>query len=187
LPWLSGLLLAALPLPWLRTLALLLSLLLLALWRLLAARLLLSLLARLLLARLWLARLLIRRRLVPIHFIQAPVKGVALHLHDLFQLPLDVVEDRVEIELIELLPALLAKLLQKVAQSLHALAVGVAHAALQQVTQRMLEVTEVHEVIGEVVEDVLGLERWHILSAVPHRIAESQNHQSLPLRPATAR
>ena len=66
--------------------------------------------------------------------------------------------------------------MEEVAEALHAVALRVAHAALQQVAQRMLQVAEVHEIIGQVVEDVVRLERGDFLGAVPHRVPVSQRH-----------
>jgi hypothetical protein len=115
-----------------------------------------ALLARLLLPLLILSALLglaVLRTLLACRFVETAVDGAALHAHDLFELPLDVIEDRVQVETVELLAALLAKLLEEVAEALHAVAVGIAHASLEKVAEGVLEVTEVHQVIGEVVED----------------------------------
>jgi hypothetical protein len=118
-----------------------------------------------------------------VRLIQAPVEGVLLHPDDLFELSLQVIEHRGEVELIELLAALLTQLLEEVAEALHAVALWVSHPALEQVTERVLEVTEVHQVIGEVIEDVVRFERRDFLGAVPHRIAIAQSHgASVPLQ-----
>jgi hypothetical protein len=170
--------------------ALALLALLAALLTLLLALVALALLATLLLAALLVLGLAALLRLallalLAVHFVEAAIERVALHVHDLFELALDVIEDGVEVELIELLAALLPELLEEVAQSLHAVAVGVAHAALEQIAERVLEVTEVHEVVGEVIENVVRFEGWDFLGAVPHRVAEFLNHELPPAaRPA---
>ncbi len=135
---------------------------LLALWRLLTLGRLLTLLALL--------------PLLAVRLNEAAVEGVLFHVHDLVELPLQVVEHGREVELVELLASLLAKLLEQVPEALHAVAAGVAHPSLEEVAQRVLEVTKVHQVIGEVVEDVVRFERGDFLRAVPHRIAIAQSH-----------
>ena len=74
-------------------------------------------------------------------------------------------------------------MLEEVTEALHAVALGVSHAALEQISERMLEVTEVHQVVGEVIEDVVRFERRDFLGAVPHRVAITQSHgASVPLQ-----
>ena len=84
------------------------------------------------------------------------------------------------------LAALLAQLLQQVAQALGAVAHGVAHAALQQVAQGVLQVAEVHQVVGQGVEDIVRVERRDFLRAVPLRVAISNDHGMSPDRGAEA-
>jgi hypothetical protein len=137
------------------------------------------LLSALLLARrglLSLVALLALGRLLSIRFVEPSVERVLLHVHDLVELALQVIEDGREVEPVELLPPLLPELLQEIPQTLHAVAHGVAHAALEEVAKGVLEVTEVHQVVGEVIEDVVRFEGWDFLGAVPHRIAISQCH-----------
>ena len=64
-----------------------------------------------------------------------------------------------------------AKLLEEVTQPLETLAQGVAHAALKEVAQGVLEVPEVHQVVGERLQDVVGVERWDLLCPVPLVVA----------------
>src|SRR5690606_11413896 len=45
--------------------------------------------------------------------------------------------------------------------------------------QRVLQVTEVHEVVGEVVQDVVGTEVWDCLGAIPERVAVASGHSGL--------
>src|SRR5687768_6026105 len=68
------------------------------------------------------------------------IEGLALLLQDFLEALFDVVEGRGEVEPVERLAALLAELLEKVAQALGAVADRVAHAALQEVAQRVLQV-----------------------------------------------
>ena len=105
--------------------------------------------------------------------VEALVQGVALLLEDLLEALLDVLEGGREVEPVEGLAALLAQLLQQVAQALRAVAHGVAHAALQQVAQGVLQVTEVHQVIGEGIEDIVRIEGRDFLRAVPLGVAIS--------------
>jgi len=148
-------------------------------WLLLALLALGRLLSGLLLGR-TLGRLLALRGLLALgltaRFFEAAVEGVLLHVEDFFELALEVIEDGGEVEAVELLAALLAKLLEEVAEALHAVAHGVAHAALEEVAEGVLEVAEVHEVIGEVIEDVFGLEGRDFLGAIPHGVAVAQGH-----------
>ena len=111
--------------------------------------------------------------------VEAPVEGVVLEGHDLVELLLDVVEDRCEVVAIELLAALLAQLLEEVTEAFEALAEGVAHAALEEVAQGVLEVAEVQEVIGEAGEDVIGVKGRYVLRAVPFGVAEEVRHAAI--------
>ena len=109
-------------------------------------------------------------------FVETPVDGFSLEGHDLVELLLDVVEDGGEVVAVELLAALLAELLEEVAETFETLAEGVAHAALEEVAEGVLEVAEVQEVIGEAGEDVIGVEGRDILRAVPFGVAEAVDH-----------
>src|SRR5207247_3519662 len=104
--------------------------------------------------------------------------------HDLVELLLDVVEDGGEVVAVELLAALLAELLEEIAEAFQALAERVAHAALKEVAEGVLEVAEVQEVIGQAGEDVVGVERRDILSAVPFGVAEAVSHAGAIIRDA---
>jgi hypothetical protein len=76
-------------------------------------------------------------------------------------------------------------LLKHVAQALRAVAHGVSHAALHKVTQGVLQVAKVHQVIGKGVEDIVWLKGWDFLRAIPLGVAISNNHRSAP-RPGGA-
>src|SRR5207245_11462498 len=67
------------------------------------------------------------------------------------------------------------------------LAEGVAHAALEEVAEGVLEVAEVQEVIGEAGEDVVGVKGRDILSAVPFGVAEAVRHAGAIIRDAGGR
>ncbi|MBK9342001.1 MAG: hypothetical protein IPN07_02915 [Dehalococcoidia bacterium] len=161
----AGLLLALLPL-WLLALLPLLSL------GLLTPLLSLGLLA----ALLRLITLLALLAGLAVRFIEPAVERALFHADDFFELAFQVIEDRREVEAIELLAALLPELLEEVAKALHAVALGAAHAPLKQVPKGVLQVAEIHQVVGEVIEDVIRFERGHLLGAIPHRIAISQRH-----------
>src|SRR5206468_3716176 len=115
-------------------------------------------------------------------FVQTPVDGFSLEGHDLVELLLDVVEDGGEVVAVELLAALLAELLEEVAETFETLAEGVAHAALEEVAEGVLEVAEVQEVIGKTGEDIVGVEGRDILRAVPFGVAEAVGHAAI-IRP----
>ena len=121
---------------------------------------------------------------LPVGLVETAVEGVALEVHDLFQALLDVLEDGAEVVAVELLAALLAQLLEEVAQALHALAEGVAHAALEEVAEGVLEVAEVEEVVGQAGEDVVGVKRRDLLGAVPFGVAEAEVHAADIIRDA---
>jgi hypothetical protein len=125
----------------------------------------------------------VRAALLVESVLEALIEGAALHVHDLFEALLDVLERGAEVEAVEGGAALLAELLEQVAQALHALAHGVAHAALHQVPQRVLQVPEVHQVVCEGFQQVVRVERGDLLAAVPFRVAIGECHAVfLPLR-----
>ena len=95
----------------------------------------------------------------------------ALQGHDLVELALDVFHHAAEIKLVQPLPALLAELLEQVAQPLHTVALRGLHPALHQVAQRVLQVAKVHQVVGQRPEHVAGVERRNVLRAVPFGVA----------------
>ena len=121
---------------------------------------------------------LLALRLLAVCLIEPAVECVLLHVDDFVELPFQVVEDGRQVEPVELLAALMAELLEEVAEALHAVAHGIAHAPLQQVAERVLQVTEVHQVVGEVIQDVVRFERRDFLGTIPHRIAIAQCHET---------
>ena len=100
-------------------------------------------------------------------FVQAIVERVPLHIQDLVELSLNVVKDRGEVEAFELLPPLLTQSLQQVAHAVGAVAVGCADAALHHVAQRLLQIAEREQVVGERLQDIVGVERRNVLRAIP--------------------
>ena len=108
--------------------------------------------------------------------IEAFVERPALQIENLVQLALDVVEDRGEIEAVERLAALLTQALQQVAQPVRSVTVGRTHTALHHAAQRLLQVTEVEQVVGETLQDVVRVEFDDVLRAVPLAVAEPIGH-----------
>ncbi len=108
-----------------------------------------------------------------VRFRQAALQGVLFEVKDFVELPPQVIEYRAQVKSVELLPSLLPELLQKVTQTLPPVSRRVAHPPLHEVAEGMLEVAEVHEIVGQAFEDVIGGELGDILGAVPHGIAET--------------
>ena len=100
------------------------------------------------------------------------VDGVALLVDDVVELAGDLVVDAAEVVLLETLLALLAQLLEQLAQPLQLLAVAVAHALLHHPAQRGVDVAVVQQVVGELVEQRVGVEVEALLRAVPPRVGE---------------
>jgi len=101
-----------------------------------------------LLARLWLPLLtgLLPLRLLPllpvglplsallalvaglaVYLIKTAIERALFHVHDFFELLFDVIEDGAQVEAVELLATLLAKLLKQISEALHPLIVRVPH------------------------------------------------------------
>ena len=119
----------------------------------------------------------LRRRLGGAAGLGEPLVQRALfEVQDLAQLLLDLLHRAAEVELIEALAALLPQLVEQVAQSGRARSVRPAHPALHQVAQRVLQVAEVHQVVGEGLEDVTRLELGDLLAAVPCGVARKLRH-----------
>ena len=97
---------------------------------------------------------------------------MALLVDDVVELVGDLVVDAAEVEAVEALLALLAQLLHQLAQALQALAVAVPHALLHHPAQRGVDVTVVEQVVGQLLEQALGVELEPLLRAVPARVRE---------------
>ena len=108
--------------------------------------------------------------------LEAVVEGPTLQIQDLLELPFDLLHYPAEIELVEPLPALLAQLMEQVTQARGAHPVGRAHATLHQVAQRVLQVPEVHQVVGQRLEDVPSVELRDLLGTVPDGVAGDLRH-----------
>ncbi len=116
------------------------------------------------------------RLLVAALLLETLVERLPLEVEDLVELPLEVVHHPTQVELVEAFAPLLPELVQQVAQPLHAAALLLLHAALHQVPQRVLQVAEVHEVVGQRVEHVARVQSGDLLCAVPFRIARYGDH-----------
>ena len=114
-------------------------------------------------------------------FLQPAVERTALLVEQRFEPAFDVLEGGAEVELVERGAALLAELLEQVAQTVHALAHGVAHAALHEVAQGVLQVAEVHQVVGKRLQQIVRIEVRDLLRPVPLRIAKYGHYAVTPL------
>ena len=105
------------------------------------------------------------------------VDGVALLVDDVVQLVGDLAVDPAEVELVEPFLALLAQLVHQLAQALQTLAVAVAHALLHHPPQRRVDVAVVEQVVGQLVEQGVGVEIESPLRSVPSGVGESRCHE----------
>ena len=103
---------------------------------------------------------------------------VALFVDDVAQLVGDLVVHAAEVEPIEPVLALLAQLVHQLAQALQALAVAVGHALLHHPAQRAVDVAVVQQVVGDLVEERIGVEVEALLRAIPARVREPSCHGS---------
>ena len=97
---------------------------------------------------------------------------MALLVDDVVELVGDLVVDAAEVAPVEPLLALLAQLVHQLAQALQALAVAVLHALLHHPPQGGVDVAVVEQVVGELVEQRVGVELEPRLRAVPPRVGE---------------
>ncbi len=111
--------------------------------------------------------------------VETAVDRAALHVENLVEALLDVVHHRREVVLVECVAALLPELLEKVAEALQPVAHLPAHAALEQIAHGVLQVAEVHQVVGEGFEDLVGIERRNLLRAVPLAVSKC-DHVRIP-------
>ncbi len=105
--------------------------------------------------------------------VEAALDARALLGHDLVELAPDVAEDVIEAVALEHRLALALEPIDQVAQAGHVAAGRVAGppAAIHQPTEGLGHVALGHHVVGERVEDLVGLEVGHLLAAVPGRVA----------------
>ena len=101
---------------------------------------------------------------------------MALLVDDVVQLVGDLAVHAAEVEAVQPLLAFVAQLLQQLAKALHLVAVAVAHALLHEATEGGVDVAVVQEVVGEVVEQGVGIEIEPFLGAVPARVGEPTGH-----------
>ena len=120
----------------------------------------------------------------PLGFATGVVDGVALLVDDVVELVGDLVVDAAEVEAVEPLLALPAQLLEQLAQALHALAVAVAQALLHHPAQRGVDVAVVQQVVGELLEERVGVELEALLRPVPPGVREPGRHGSQSTRRA---
>ena len=95
----------------------------------------------------------------------APLDALALRVDDVLHVLAQLVDRGVQVVAAELALALLTQLLEELLQALH-----VGRAPSQQPLQRRVEVAVVHQVVGQRVQQVPGVEIVHALRAVPARV-----------------
>ena len=95
---------------------------------------------------------------------------------DHFAQPLgDVFVHTAEVVTLELVAPAPAQLLEHLADAVDAFAVGVAHAGLQQAAQRGVQVAVVQQVVGDLIEDVVGAELEPGLRPIPAAVPEASH------------
>jgi hypothetical protein len=109
---------------------------------------------------------------VPLGLLVTLLDGLPLDVLDLPQALGDLVVDAAEIVVRQALLTLLTQLLEDLPQALDAVTVAVVEPGLQQPAQRRRRVAVVQQVVGELAQDVEGVEVEPLLRTVPTRIAE---------------
>jgi len=104
------------------------------------------------------------------------VDAAALLFDDFAQLARDVVVHTAQVVLLELIAPPAAQALHQLAQPGHSLAVLVAETGLHHAPQGRVQVTVVQQVVGDLREDVVGVELEPRLGAVPARVTEANWH-----------
>jgi hypothetical protein len=104
---------------------------------------------------------------------------VALLVDDVVQLVGDLLVHPAEVGAVEPVLTLLTQLLHQLAQALHALAVAIVHALLHHPPQRRVDVAVVEQVVGQLVEQRVGVEIEALLRAVPAGVRETSCHGGL--------
>ena len=112
-------------------------------------------------------------------FVGQIVERLAFRVDDVLELLGDLVVDTAEVEVVQALLALLAQLLEHLAQTLDAFAVDV-EARLQHPTQRRVDVAVVEEVVVELGHDVVRAELESALGAVPRGVRVPLSPLSTP-------
>src|SRR5215203_968058 len=101
-----------------------------------------------------------------------PVERLALGPHDVAQLLGDLVVDAAEVEPVEPLLPLAPQPVEQVAHALDHLALPVLEARLEQAAQGRVQISVVEEVVGDLLEDGVGVEVEADLRAVPPAVPE---------------
>ena len=101
------------------------------------------------------------------------VDGVALLVDDVVELAGDLVVDAAEVEAVEPVLALLAQLLEQLADALEAVAVAVAQALVHHPAQRRVDVAVVEQLVGQLLEQGVAVELEALLRAVPPGVREA--------------
>src|SRR5581483_7386648 len=112
--------------------------------------------------------------------LQAALDAAPLGLEDLLELLADVLQHVVELELVELLLALLAQALEELLQAHHAVAGAVLEAGLHHPLQRAADVPVGEQVVGELLHQLFRVERRELLRAVPARVAIEAHYHTSP-------
>ncbi len=115
----------------------------------------------------------LRLLLLAASLLQPALDALALKLLDVRQLLLDVVHHARHVVALHALLPLLAHAPQQILQTHVPLAVAVHEAALHHALQRAAQVAVLQEVVGERVQDLLGVQVIQPLRAIPARIAVS--------------
>src|SRR5581483_12400604 len=108
------------------------------------------------------------------------VDALAFLVDDLAKLTGDVVVDAAEVVLLEFVLAPPPQPLHQLAHTGQPLAVLVAEPGLHHPAQRGVEVAVVQQVVGDLGEDVVGVELEAGLCAVPAAVAETDGHRTGP-------
>ena len=106
------------------------------------------------------------------------VEATALELDDLTERLGDVLVDPAQVVAVELLAATLPQAVEEVAEPEHLLAVAIAEALLHETAQRGVDVAVVEQVVGDLLQDGVGIEIEPDLGAVPTRVAEPRLHST---------
>ena len=102
---------------------------------------------------------------------------VALLVDDVVELAGDLVVDAAEVVALEALLALLAQLLEQLAQALQPLAVAVRRPSCINRRSAALRSPWYEEIVGDLVEQSVGVEVEPLLGAVPPRVGEASCHR----------
>jgi hypothetical protein len=111
-----------------------------------------------------------------LRLVDATVDTGALLGDDLVQTVRDVFVHAAEVVAVELLPALLAQLLEHLAHSLDVAALTILEPLLHHAAQRGVEIAVVKEIVGHLLEQRVGVEIEPDLGAVPAGVLGTVRH-----------